>query len=318
MLIIRGINVTSKKHFPFFNKNAVIAAILGVLLLVISYFGVPDKPFWHDFSHEIGFALVVAVTIWVTFEFFNQVETDEHWNERIEVIAKNVFFGVFKRNFPPEFIKEANILVLEHQFIRSGMHLTYSLIDKTFKDRNGVTKDFVKLSAVARCKMKNIGNATAQLPIVIGLPNPLIDEMKAVCMVNSVTIKQGGKDHKPNLAQAEALFREQMTDDSRYQVPFSLPFIEVQPDETVELILDYSMAKEDEDTEIFQSLYPADSIAINVMDQGPTKRIVRARSIHFSPLENDTSAEANGVYNFKLDKYLLPHQGFAIWWKKVP
>jgi hypothetical protein len=308
----------SRGSMSIFNSNAIIALLAGALLLAISYFVVPENSFLRDLSHEIGFALLVAVTIWITFEFFNQVESDDQWNARIEVIAKNVFFGVFKRNFPPDFIKEANILVLEHQFIRSGMHLTYSLADQTYQDRSGRTREFVKVSAVARCKVKNIGNAPAQLPIVIGLPNPLIDEMKSVCSVNSVTIKQNGKEAKPDLATAQSNFREKIKDDNLFMVPFSLASLSLEPDEVVELILDYSMAKEDEDTEIFQTLYPADSIIITVLDQGPTRRVIRARSIHFSPLENDTSAATSGVYNYKLDKYLLPHQGFAIWWKKVP
>jgi hypothetical protein len=54
------------------------------------------------------------------------------------------------------------------------------------------------------------------------------------------------------------------------------------------------------------------------MDTGPTPRIVRARSIHAAQLENDTSAYAKGTYNFKLGRYLLPHQGFANWWKRIP
>jgi hypothetical protein len=78
------------------------------------------------------------------------------------------------------------------------------------------------------------------------------------------------------------------------------------------------MAKEEEDTELLQTRYPTDSLSVTIFDHGPTRRIVRARSIHLGDLRDDTPKEANGCYNFTLDRYFLPHQGFAIWWKKSP
>jgi hypothetical protein len=233
-------------------------------------------------SHEVGFALLVAATIWTTFDWFSQAETDDQWTERIEKISKNVFFGVFKRNFPEEFIREANVLVLEQQFIRTGLHITYTISDESFANRQGVAQDFVKLNAIARFKVRNVANVSEKFPLGIALPNPLINEIKAVCKVNKIARKVGGKDVPYNLEAAEAKFREDIKDDKKFQVPFRLDDIDLAPNEEVELVFDYVMAKEDEDTEIFQTRYPADSVIVTVMDRGPTKRLVRARAIHLA------------------------------------
>jgi hypothetical protein len=302
----------------FINPNAIIALALAAALLTFSHWAPHEFGSYRSLAHEIGFALLVAVTIWGAFELFEQAKTDDEWNERIEKIARNVFFGVFKRNFPEDFIKEANILVLDHTFIRSGLNVTYTISDSSYMDRAGQMQPFVKLNSVARYKIKNVGNIKAKFPIGVNLPNPLIDEMKAACRVIGITIKMGGRDERRDLAAAEAAFRLAFQNDQNYQVPFRLEAIELEPNGEAEVIIDYVMAKEDEDTEIFQTLYPADSVIITIMDRGPTARAVRARAIHVSDLENDTSAEATGTYNFKLSKYLLPHQGFVIWWKKVP
>lgn len=319
MVMAEGPDEAPSRLKRLLNTNALIAVLLGFILLTWSYLGLVAYPILQAASHEIGFALLVAVTIWGAFELFEQAKTDDEWNARIEKIARNVFFGVFKRNFPEEFIKEANILVLDHTFIRSGLNVTYTMSDSTYVDRIGQQQPFVTLHAIARHKVKNVGNTKAKLPVAIGLPNPLIDEMKSACKVLGITIKSpGAKDRKPELAGAEKTFREDMADDQKYTARFALDPLELEPSAEVEIIFDYVMAKEDEDTEIFQTLYPADSVIITVMDKGPTARIVRARSIHVSPLENDTSAESTGTYNFKLGKYLLPHQGFVIWWKKIP
>ena len=309
---------TPSRWRKLYNVNAIIALLSGFLLLAFSHWGLEDYIFLRIASHEIGFALLVAVVIWSSFELFEQAKTDDEWNDRIEKIARNVFFGVFKRNFPEAFIKEANNLVLDHTFIRSGLSVTYTISDSKYEDRAGNIQGFVRLQSVARYKVQNVGNTKAKLPIGINLPNPLIDEMKSCCKVQEITIKTGGREYKPDLTVAETLFREAIKNDHQYQIPFLLDPVELEPNAEAEVVFHYCMAKEDEDTEIFQTLYPADSAIITIMDRDPTARVVRARSIHMSSLENDSAAEATGTYNFKLSRYLLPHQGFVIWWKKVP
>jgi hypothetical protein len=311
-------DATKKRWGRLFNANAIIAFLLSIVLLTFSHWAPKEYDTYRSVAHEIGFALLVAVTIWAAFELFEQAKTDDEWQDRIEKIARNVFFGVFKRNFPEDFIKEANILVLDHTFIRSGLNVTYTISDSSYVDRAGQRQAFVMLYSFARYKVKNVGNTKAKFPIGINLPNPLIDEMKSSCRVHGITIKTGGREEKPDLRRAEEAFRINMRDDKNYQATFRLDPIELEPNAEAEVVIDYVMAKEDEDSEFFQTLYPADSVIITIMDKGPTPRVVRARSIHVSDLENDTSAQTTGTYNFKLSKYLLPHQGFVVWWKKVP
>ena len=62
-----GVKYMPGKYVRVLNRNAMIAALLGAVLLMVSYFGVPENSFWHNLTHEIGFALLVAVTIWGHF-----------------------------------------------------------------------------------------------------------------------------------------------------------------------------------------------------------------------------------------------------------
>ncbi|HEX3431159.1 MAG TPA: hypothetical protein VHT03_09750 [Rhizomicrobium sp.] len=313
------------KNLPFtarrrnlLSANLIIAILIGVILLMTSYAYFPKEGFWHSLTHELGFALVVASTIWIAFEFFSHAETEEHWNERIEKISKNVFFGVYKRNLPELFVREANVLVIDQQFIRSGLAVTYTISDSSYVSRTGETVSFVKMTAIARYKIKNVSDGPAKYPVGVSLPNPMIDEIKSHCRVNRIAVKIAGKYVPYDLEEAEKSFRESLRDDSQFQCTFKVGEIDLEPGQEIEIIIDYVMAKEDEDTEIFQTRYPTDSLILTIMDRGPTRRVIRARAIHLADLENDTAAEAEGTYNFKLDRYLLPHQGFAIWWKKVP
>jgi hypothetical protein len=303
-------------------RNVAFAVLVAVILLLISYSLPADKPpfdvFWRLALHELGFALIVASIIWIAFEVFRQEETDERWNERIERISQNVFFGVFKKNFPDELIREAQRLVLEQNFVRSGLQITYNLIDDKFVDHNNNECLFVKVNAVGLFNIRNVANDHRKFPVVISLPNPLLDEMKEFCRLNRVLIKKGGSEVPVNLYEANKKFQEDLRNDSASQVPIELTSVELEPNEQIAILFDYNMAKEREDTEVFTTGYGADSVVLTVVDKGPTRRKVLARSIHRRPLDDDSSPESRGTYNFKLMEYLLPHQGFLVWWKNIP
>jgi hypothetical protein len=310
----------SFKKLCAFWKPICFALLIGTISLLIShnYFG--EKSFWHVFFHEIGFALLVATTIWIAFEFFSHIDAEDHWNARIEQISKNVFFGVWKKNFPDGLIKQAGRLILDQDFVRTDMHLVYTLSDASFT-LGAETLKFVKLNTVATCKVRNISNDKAMLPLGIGLPNPMINELKLHCCLNKLVIKRGGKiEPIPTKTWDDALvkFKTDLDNDKCTVARMKLGEISLAPNEELEMILDYNMAKEAEDTEVFTTRFPVDSVTFTISDRGPTKREVRARSIHTEDLENDTSSEAGATYVFRLPHWLLPEQGFVIWWKDVP
>jgi hypothetical protein len=318
---------SSRDERPKFKfTNATIAALSGLVLLLLAHVGSDETEFVRAVIREIGFALIVAVIIWFCFEVFSQYDSDEHWNNRIELITKNVFFGVFRRNFPPEFIREANILVLEHTFIRSATNVTYTLEDVFYTNRFGKNQTFVKLSSILRFKQKNISNTSKPCELKIGLPNPIVDELKQFCRVVKVKINgyhdrsQAEMDSylEKHIENENRDLQERLKNDDLSMIPLHVIDLTLKPNEEIEIVYEYTMAKEEEDTEICQTLYPTESINITIVDKGPTRRIVRARSIHHADLDNDSSASGSGTYNFRLDRYLLPHQGYAVWWKKVP
>lgn len=61
---------------------------------------------------EIGFALIVSVVIWVTFEYFSSSEREAEWSHRISAITDNVFHAVLQKKLPPELIEAISASVL--------------------------------------------------------------------------------------------------------------------------------------------------------------------------------------------------------------
>jgi len=305
---------------------AVVAFVIGIGLLMLAHSDVlistqpghinEQKSLFRSLLHEAGFACLVAVLIWLVWEIFHQMETEDQWNARIERIAKSVFFGVFKRNLPDQLIQEANFLLLEQKFVRTGYNATFNLIDDQFERANGQLEPFVRFDAIVRYKVKNISAEPEDCPIVVGIPAPGYAAMKKKCCVRSVQLAQaGGQFQNLNLEEAEKKFREKLDDPSNEQALFTLPSVEVPPGGEIELIWDYATAKAEEDAAVLQTQFPTESITITVVDQRPAHRIVRARSIHRLPFTKISSDDKSGTYIFKLDRYFLPHQAFHIWWQ---
>jgi hypothetical protein len=308
------------------NLRSMLALILGLTLLIVANSGIlfstvpahaaDQKSLILLLIQEVGFALIVALVIWAMWEYFSQAETEDQWNARIERVAKSVFFGVFKRNFPEELIQEANLLLLEQNFVRTECQLIYTMMDDMFDRDDGVQTPFVRMETIARFKIKNIGNSTIACPVAISLPNPVHGGMKEKCGVRRVQYRTIGDWITIPLQDSEREFRSQLADDNNDQARFILPSIPIAPNQEIDIIWDYVMTKEDEDSELMLSLFPTDSISITIVDRGPTPRFVRAKSIHRTPLEKISSDEPRGTYSYRVDRYLLPRQGFLIWWKR--
>jgi hypothetical protein len=301
---------------------ALVASLL--LILIAQYAFEPPAPGHHPqfyalLMREVGFALLVAILIWTVFEFFSAEEMEQKWNHRVETMTKNVFFGVLGKNLPRDLVEEAHTLLLDQTFIRSGFHVNYVLTDDTYKRPDGTDAPYLKLEAVVRYKVLNITGAPAELPVQIGLPNPLVQALKEKCGVDKLTIKQNGKSENIDLAIGEAAFRASLQDQSAHHATFKGPTITIMPNQKVptEIVWHYVMAKEEEDNELGTTFLPMDSLSITIVDRNPGKRTVKARAIHPTDLEDDTSAASQGTYNFRLNRYVLPHQGFVVWWKKL-
>ena len=70
----------------------------------------------------------------------------------------------------------------------------------------------------------------------IGLPYPLIDEVKPFCRVLRVVVKAGGQEEIVDLSEPERKFRESIKNDRLSTVPFEAKVIKIKPEEQAEII----------------------------------------------------------------------------------
>ncbi len=310
------------------NVRTLLALVFGIGLLIFGSEELPipadhlelsrNKDLIHTLSKEIGFAFIVAIVIWTMFELFNREEEEVVFNSRLEQIKRSVFFSVFKRNFPDQLMDEADKLLLGESFIRPSIDVLYTLTDSECS-RDGVDGKvrIVLLNSVARYRVKNVGNEPLHCPNKAALPNPMHPEMKDLVRVKNVHVTIGDDDpQKIDLTKAEEKFRERIQDNSIYDVRFELDDILVGGGKEIEIVWEYTMVKEEEDTEVMRFLFPTGSLNLTIIDRTTSPRLVRARSIHRVDLTTVSVEREIGVYKYSLDHFLLPQQGYMIWWKK--
>lgn len=263
--------------------------------------------------HEVGFAIVVAVVVWIIFEQLSHARSDAIWRGRMEQINQNVFYGVLGRRLPSALIGTANELILTRDFIRSGLRIEYELKSDSCVDSLGNRIPFVEVTAVITYALRNVGYLPKPFPVVIFLPNPFRQALKERVSVTRVVVRQDELD----ITDARRAFEVDLLESQRSQVAFNCnEDIILQPDETVQLTFEYVMAKEKDDDEIFNTIFAADSITLKIRDRDPLERQVGARSLHPKPLQCLRCSPEGGQYEFQLSDYLLPYQGVVFWWKR--
>jgi hypothetical protein len=291
--------------------RAALAAAIGALILLVRDHA--PWPWLVDLMPEIGFALLVAVFIYLIFEVFAQADEEQIWRKRIEDITGNVFYGVLRRSLPESLLREANELVLSQVFIRKSLSLEYVLEDDTFEDEDGKAASYVRVMAAIRFRIENISDTPQKFPLRVALPNPVVQGLKEKTDVFSFSYVQHGAQHSVDLTKAKEMFRLNLAESQRSHVICEAEPILLEKGERAEVEYRYAMAKENEDAENFETLYPSDSIRLMIVDRG--SRRIGASSHHPSELECLTLE--GGPVQYRLNRYLLPHQGVLIWWKKA-
>ena len=316
-----GKAITGFKNFLIDARvwRVITVFLLGVYLLCWSEH-LEKRPFWHTLTHEIGFALLVSSIVWSLFELHMAQDADREWSKRIEKISQNVFLAVLRKDLPKALIDEARTSALDTDLIRYDFTVSYTLRDHKIDLGGGNSLDCVLMIASVSFSMHNISSKTVRWGVRLGLPNPIHLDMKALTKVSEVKARRHGtllplKD--PKVSEAE--FREAIKSDENATVTYDAGTADIAPGETLDFNATYTMAKESEDSELLQTRYPTDRLSVTIFDQtGDGDRVVFAKAVHRTTIENEASPDNSSTKIFKIPGYLLPHQGVLIWWKRTP
>lgn len=326
------------------NATTVSFFLFGAVLVILAATEWMHPSLSH-LARDVGFAFWVAIVVYVLFElrsrrefeqtlqreFRSQSEEineivrlqDERLNEKVTLMATNVFAGVYQRTLPRSLVDEASIVALEQELIKEGIILRYSFKNREFKTAEGNTTPFVCLQAYLTFTTKNISRSkVVDVPIGVSMPNPMIEAMIATTGVQQCRWRLD-RDRVWQTLPPEKLtalnetIHEDMRDPNNVMVRAFAPSVQLRPGESVSIELSYTMAKEWEDTEVLTVATPADGLKVMISDPTQT-RIIRARAIHRLPVYESLGGADTMDKSYAIAEYLLPHQGLILWWKTRP
>lgn len=85
---------------------------------------------------------------------------------------------------------------------------------------------------------------------------------------------------------------------------------------SISVEINYTTPKDIDDTEVFLSTYPADSVTVTINDRTQSGVEVGASAIHPARLTKLSCPPDAGITRFELKKHILPQQGIQFWWNR--
>jgi hypothetical protein len=290
--------------------------VLSILLLIASASFEEGSPF-HSLLHEPGFALLVALATWWGFELWRRIEDEREWTKRIEQLQQNVFLGVLGKDIPPPVLNEANSLILHANFVREEMDVVWTLFDHEVVDASNTKHSCVMIVARMEYLARNISVKERDYPLYVVLPNPRQGHFKGSCELMSIGYVDNDRKLRDLSDQVPRFYALAAEHKDKLYVKVSAKKIPLPPGDTIRVIATYKMVKKLEDSEFQQTMMPATSLKVTVIDRtSDPQRHVYARAIHSRELKPDPTGDPR-TYVFALAGSALPHQGIMIAWDSI-
>ena len=298
------------------NRNrAIIVALLGLVLVLGSGY-VPEASLFYPIAklgHEIGFALIVAITAWLTFEYFARSETEEMWRARISEITENVFYAVHRRRLAPEYIAMANELILTPKFLRREWRIEVDLSDGVYV-KKGRQTPCVLLSTTNFYKIENVTETTQTFALKIMIQNTFDPDLNALIGVPMVSVSRGLQKFCLDLTKQREKLKADLATNLQF-VTFHMGDFALGPKDHLSVSNTLTVPKSGHDSELYLGLYPADQLDVVIMNHGPTNRDFGVSSIHQDEFELVQEAVGVRRKHLRISRYFLPSQGVMVWWK---
>ena len=278
--------------------------------------------FFSGVLQVLGLTAVAAVFISSTVDRRTRTYFFEELARKTEVLGSNVLLGMFESRHHPKLFSLVKRHIFEKNIVRKNIDINYTIRDFDC-DLVGTRLEgqkFVCVDVILSTVTENINvadstsNGKITVPVKIGLPNPMLDELKPFVRINGFRIgDRVVAEEKIQLINNH--LQDALQDDSATDAAVSVDEYDLQAGEMLTVSGSYTMVKEAQDTEVFRSIEIAENIHLTVVDKSSHNLRVRARSLAHAKLHGQPSPSAQ---QWKLDDLSLPLQGIMVWWKTAP
>lgn len=268
---------------------------------------------WVALFKEFTFAIFIALAISVGIEETSRKEFNSEISQRMRDIQKNVFLSTYGRRVDKKVLARMEKLVLEADFMRRGHIAEYSIsvidpqkdFDPPLQLEDTSSVSFVSMHVETSYEVKNISDALQDFEVKLKVEKPPYDRLKDYAQISNVVV--AGKKFTPEEIA-------QQTQSTKDELIFTHTVKDIRPGDSIDVFTNSRMLKDDDDVEIWRSIYPSDGMTLVVRFPAEVNHS-GALPLHDKPLHLHANDGPNGRKVWKMKHGVLPHQGIVFWWR---
>ena len=260
-------------------------------------------------SVEVGFAFLIALILGIVIERAARIAQQGSIDRAISAIAQDVLRETYAVTTPRQIVSLAISSVFEVPIIRREhkMVLTIKPIDEIV---DGETIRQKLLVVESDALLENTSGRAVTHEIRLQLPTRLEEPLRDMAKLT------GGLIGTRYLDEAYIKEGDEGALDTVYERKY-LWKCELRAGESVRVIFNYQVVKDDSDNEVWTSLLPSFGPEVVVDMQCPDLEwgLDGLFSGAFRELDGKTGARRAGRSRFIAPAPLLPYQGLVVWWR---
>lgn len=300
-----------KEHWPL---------IIGLLLTftgLSALFWAEPKAVWLKVVYagisEIGFAFIIAWIVGKSVEGqarkeYNgfiakrQDEFREEIKAREIALSKNIFDYIYSVRLPKSVFEFVENHIFMEKIIKTRQVVEYQL-----DCNNGVNDDWLLMRVTLDYQLKNISSEPVDYDIlfysseVVGeaVPEGYVGELEKLFVGEEIPSEK--------FSELDAAADDEIGQ-RRYKKN-----VRIGPDDTVDVRIVFSQPKRKRDNDLWQSLSVCESLQLSIRFD-PKDVDVYLEPVHPGDSFDRKEIEDHGLIYARVDRPLLPRNGFFIWW----
>jgi hypothetical protein len=261
-----------------------------------------------DVLHEIGFAALIALLIFVLVERASKLEQENSANIFMQRISRGVLEAAYGIRTNPGIVRHVITNVLATPILRTDMRQTLTL-DAIKDDGGDAMRDHLLLRVTSGYEIQNVSGGVVDWPITIALPRINSEKFNKLMSVTFCSI--GGQ--RLTQSEIDAAEEQGVNWEKRFRW-----VRQIESNSSLSIDMHYDLVKEISDNEPWTSLLTTEKMEV-VVDN-------RLSDVYWS-LTPRTSAKIVVVdapnvipwgkckVTFRTTDPLLAFQGYTVWWR---
>jgi hypothetical protein len=260
--------------------------------------------------HEIGFASLIALLIFILVERAAKLEQHRSADELLRRVSQNVLEASFGIRANPDIVRHVITHILAAPVIRTGMRQTFTL-EALPTELSGL-QNYIVMRVASSYEIENVSGGTIQWPVRVLLPKTRYSDLDELVCVTACSIAEKGMTQ----GEIQAGYDESENWEKRYSWVWTL-----EKNQSLNIAINYQAVKEISDNEAWTNLLNTQNMEVVVDNRIPGLywSLTPRTSAKIIPVDAPTARPwGEGRILFRVVEPMLAYQGFTIWWQPPP